>query len=50
MITGSISCPQETLRTALAMGADRAIHVEVPAKVGDYSLYYSEFFLNSFPF
>ena len=23
---------QETLRTALAMGADRGIHVEVPAK------------------
>lgn len=24
---------QETLRTALAMGADRAIHVEIPAAV-----------------
>lgn len=24
-------CFQETLRTALAMGADRAIHVEVPS-------------------
>ncbi|KAJ1528841.1 hypothetical protein ONE63_007215 [Megalurothrips usitatus] len=34
----AVSCgpsqAQETLRTALAMGADRAIHVEVPA--GDY--------------
>ena len=28
---GPTQC-QETLRTALAMGADRAIHVEVPAK------------------
>ncbi|KAF2344817.1 Electron transfer flavoprotein alpha/beta-subunit N-terminal, partial [Trinorchestia longiramus] len=32
----AVSCgptqSQETLRTALAMGADRAIHVDVPAK------------------
>ena len=26
-----IILPQETLRTALAMGADRGVHVEVPA-------------------
>lgn len=32
-IKRNISSVQETLRTALAMGADRAIHVEVPAKV-----------------
>lgn len=25
-------CPQETIRTALAMGVDRGLHVEIPAK------------------